>query len=327
MAATKYTYSISGDFPNQKVDINRLTKEIRESDIVTALDYINVSEDDCDIWFKDALSAGDQTILDGIVANHSGEPLPDAAKPVTIDGARFDKDGKQVIVTTPADSGAFTWYTSRGDILPPALARGEGTEARITYAASATGIEIVELQFAESVYVHDGEINWKSIDEFDGSDHFSVYVKFDQTDVVVNPGSTGNCNVIDGYLIIPAAGDGGWDVDLDAACPIPSSAGPWVVNERTEAITIYTEGQDLGKHGQRIVLMTGIIPPDLYLVRNVAMGSPRGVFEIDAYLVEWVSSHWKIGMEVNKVKSPNAEVEINGVIMLFRWNGTTNGAV
>jgi hypothetical protein len=76
MAATKYTYSITSDFPNQLVDGGRLKSEIQSSAIITALDYVATSGDDCDVWFKDALSTGDETILDGIVAVHTGEPLP-----------------------------------------------------------------------------------------------------------------------------------------------------------------------------------------------------------------------------------------------------------
>lgn len=75
MASVKYTYSISADFPNGKVATDRLTNEIRASAIITALDAIVTSGDNCDVWFKDALSSGDETILDGIVAVHSGEPL------------------------------------------------------------------------------------------------------------------------------------------------------------------------------------------------------------------------------------------------------------
>ena len=76
MAATKYTYSISGDFPNQKVDSDRLTKEIDgDATITTALDYINTAGDVCDIWFVAALSAPEITALDTVVANHSGDPI------------------------------------------------------------------------------------------------------------------------------------------------------------------------------------------------------------------------------------------------------------
>jgi hypothetical protein len=73
---TKYTYSISADFPNGKVDTTRLSNEIRASSISIALDYINTSGDDCDIWFKDVLDTGNQTTLNTVVANHSGEPIP-----------------------------------------------------------------------------------------------------------------------------------------------------------------------------------------------------------------------------------------------------------
>ena len=329
MADTKYTYTISTAFPTGKVAPDRLTNEIQISAIVTALSKIDVDEvaDICDIWFKDALSAEDQTTLNTIVANHSGEPLAPPATEVNLEGARFDKDGKQVIVPTPAPNGSFTWYTSRGDVLDP-VGRGAGTEARITYAATETGIKTVELQFAESVYIHDGEINWKPIDEFDGTDYFSVYVKFCQSDdLTPNPGA-GNCNITNPPYIDPAPNnDGDYDIDLETACPIPSSSGPWLVNERTEEITVYDEEVGRGKYGTRCMLLTGYTPPPIYLVRNLSMGSPRGIFEIDAYLVEWLSHHWKLGMEVEKVKEPTVEVEINGILMLFRWSSTLNGAV
>ena len=74
MAATKYTYSISSDFPNQKVNSEKLTQQIEASAIATALDYVNTDGDECDIWFADALSGGDETLLDGIVASHDGGP-------------------------------------------------------------------------------------------------------------------------------------------------------------------------------------------------------------------------------------------------------------
>lgn len=75
MAVTSYHYSVSGDFPNQKVNLNALTCQIDNSAIATPLDHIRVTGDDCWIWFDNALSGGDQTILDGIVAAHDGEPL------------------------------------------------------------------------------------------------------------------------------------------------------------------------------------------------------------------------------------------------------------
>jgi len=88
MAATKYTYSIQNDFPNHKVSIDRLTTEIQASSIVTALEGCTTSGDDCDIWFKAALSTGDKTALDGLVATHSGEPMPQP---------QFETDGTPIM--------------------------------------------------------------------------------------------------------------------------------------------------------------------------------------------------------------------------------------
>jgi len=81
MAQTTYTYPIT-DFgsalvpPSHKVNVDRLTIQIQQSAIVTALDSIGATPAECGIVFKDALSLVDVGILDIIVANHNGEPMP-----------------------------------------------------------------------------------------------------------------------------------------------------------------------------------------------------------------------------------------------------------
>ena len=74
MASTKYEYSVSTDFPNHQVGIDKLTSQVAGSAIVTALVRIDTSGDVCDIWFEAELSSGDETILDGLVAVHDGAP-------------------------------------------------------------------------------------------------------------------------------------------------------------------------------------------------------------------------------------------------------------
>jgi len=94
---TTYTYSISGDFPNAEVDLNRLTQEIQASAIVTALDHLGTEGDDCLVIFKADLSPGDETVLDGLVAAHSGEPLPDTG---------YRDDGVQYVAPVPGRTSA-----------------------------------------------------------------------------------------------------------------------------------------------------------------------------------------------------------------------------
>lgn len=103
MAATKYTYSIQDDFPNHAVASDRLLGEIRASAIVTAVDYINTDSDDCDIWFKAALSSGDEDTLDDLVAAHSGTPLPNPT---------YESDGTPIVSLYAKQSGGVPMVTS-----------------------------------------------------------------------------------------------------------------------------------------------------------------------------------------------------------------------
>lgn len=57
------------------IAIDRLTQEITKSAIITALDHITGLGASIDIFFKADLSVGDKTILDGVIAVHSGLPL------------------------------------------------------------------------------------------------------------------------------------------------------------------------------------------------------------------------------------------------------------
>jgi hypothetical protein len=79
MAITAYTFSIQNAFPNHAVESSRLTLEVQQSAIVTALDHIGTAGDVCSVVFKDALSVGDEAVLGGLVAAHSGLPLPSNA--------------------------------------------------------------------------------------------------------------------------------------------------------------------------------------------------------------------------------------------------------
>lgn len=70
-----YTYYLTS-FPNGKSSSDRLTNEIRQSDIIIALDHIDTDSISVHFFFKDSLSNTDKTLLDHIVSIHSGEPLP-----------------------------------------------------------------------------------------------------------------------------------------------------------------------------------------------------------------------------------------------------------
>jgi len=70
-----YQYNLS-QFKKSKVSLDRLTKEINDSTIAIGLDYINSDQITVDIYFVSSLIIFDRELLDTIVANHTGEALP-----------------------------------------------------------------------------------------------------------------------------------------------------------------------------------------------------------------------------------------------------------
>lgn len=124
MAATKYSYVLA-DFTGltePTPDITALKSETQASAIVTALDYINANEVgpptdlEVDVWFKDALSAGDQTLLDGVIAAHTGVPLPDKGLAKDNENrlrvsAEPRKEGSALVFVTHNWCDPCTWYS------------------------------------------------------------------------------------------------------------------------------------------------------------------------------------------------------------------------
>ena len=77
---TDYNYTMPA------LAIDRLTQEIGQSTIVTALDHVTALGTSVDIFFKTDLSSSDKASLDSIVAAHSGQPLPSGPQPVALSG-------------------------------------------------------------------------------------------------------------------------------------------------------------------------------------------------------------------------------------------------
>ena len=64
------------DYTKSPCAIDRLTQEVQQSSIATALDHMNLYGDALSVFFKADLSDGDKTTLDGLVTAHGGTPLP-----------------------------------------------------------------------------------------------------------------------------------------------------------------------------------------------------------------------------------------------------------
>jgi len=87
------------NFTKDPLNIPRLTQEIQESSITIALDYINYFGTALDVFFKAALSAGEETVLGDLVTAHTGEPLVEnEIKTVSI--AQSDSDTGGIKITS-----------------------------------------------------------------------------------------------------------------------------------------------------------------------------------------------------------------------------------
>ena len=141
MALTEYQYTISTAFPNAAVVTWILKNAIQSSAIVIALNRIDTNGNTCSIWFNDALSGGDVTILNALVAAHQGiAPLEAVAT------ARFGyastsstaftnvkatsyveppSNGLEVVSSSTADDGSPVGTGTR--VLAVIYYRGDGT--------------------------------------------------------------------------------------------------------------------------------------------------------------------------------------------------------
>lgn len=253
----------------------------------------------------------------------------------TSDKTPRDEEGKQIIQVYPASLSKKTFFTSRGDNLsptPPDTGRGKGTQIRLVWDGTETfpSAKEVELRFSEVVEVHDGEASWKPVDNFSGEDEFSFDIEIPATVPTSTPGA-GNVQEVDlgGGMkaYVPAAGDGSHTVDLEdwtasnAAIPVPgggalATVSVWKMDATTGALSAWGAEAETPTEYDRVYAILNFAPPTASIVRNVSLGSPRGVFEIEAYRVEIGHPSWHYVIRVTKTQ--NSPGEFNGWLLIYR---------
>jgi hypothetical protein len=229
---TKYTYSISNDFPNGAVALTPLTREIHDSSITIMLDYVNVSADDCDLWFKADLSSGEQSTLEGIVASHAGVDDPDAEGTL----AKREEDDFLWVAVNNFPRGTRQQLTGYGDDITNGV-RGAGQ--RMYLSGDTVGDHYVDWQFQDLRYLIGGTCE-ANADAVDDEDVVSFSLRAPSTASTSTPG-TGNCNAVEVvpssgmHIYVPdEAGEGDVTVDLEstlnanvgftAAVPVPNAS-------------------------------------------------------------------------------------------------------
>jgi len=243
--------------------------------------------------------------------------------PITTLDAPKESDKKIVFVNSPAREGSYTWLTGRGDDLDPESGSGRGEGQQLYLNFTGAGENTVTIQFNEAVEIHDAQLSWRPVDNWGFNDEWSAYLYLPATTIVENGGGTGNCDRVEIipssglYIIVPAAGDGAYDVDLDEAVPIPDgktasspdSTGYWDVDKYwSEEVTVNAAGDG------EFNFYT--FPAEFYFCKRMNCGHPRGFWDLDAYKAEWLSSKWQFKLFVDK--NTDSAGEIGGYVMVFR---------
>ena len=153
MASIKYTYSIQNDLPNSILDSDSLVESIRSSDITVAFDFIGTTGDVCDIWFKSALLAEEETSLGTLVASHTGTPVKQI-ETVSLSGIDVSSHEKALKVTNTKLEGSSTmkvshnfcdkttWYTESVEVPNEPLTVSGGSDDKIFTSAHDFWIDL-----------------------------------------------------------------------------------------------------------------------------------------------------------------------------------------
>jgi hypothetical protein len=220
MATTTYTYykeDFTSSFPgpySSPANPRRLRSEIVDAGI-TELFYI-IARNKVDIVFKNALSTGDKTTLDTVVANHDGSFLPPRPKVVRLGSEIRDISGKIRVHQSPRKEGLYICWSGAGDDPADVHSIWGGRATNIVHRIGNPAIrtKYIEVNCVNNeTWLQEGYLTWEggSLDRFT----FEIVPRVTATSAGVDT----NYNLQDGYLIIPADGDGTLNVDADLTDP------------------------------------------------------------------------------------------------------------
>lgn len=138
-------YNFQGTF-----NIDQLTTEIRNSSILTALDYLSYNSPNLVIYFKANLSSEDEVILNSLLQSHT--PLEPQSEVQVVDlNIPKDSAGLPIFRQTPfSDTGGF---------------RFRGTSFKNTVLANTT--KNIDFQITQERWVNGGQLILSSIGEDD----------------------------------------------------------------------------------------------------------------------------------------------------------------
>lgn len=220
-------------------------------------------------------------------------------------------DGRPVAATNSYPSGTVLQVSGRAD----SRVNGRNKGQALFMANKAPGDYEIEWQYNDSVWLTGGGAFIHGSD--DSNDHFTLDSYCPATPVVPNGEGTGNCNVVNG-IIVPAAGDGAFDVDLATANPIPApgGAGYWNWNQAIQGLGTITPS--LPGEGNSLLIAVdvtlNVFAPEVHFV-----GSTQAPFVFPDVVASHLWPFWKVRL---KLHVESAEVDFACHLILARYETT-----
>jgi hypothetical protein len=225
----------------------------------------------------------------------------------------LEPDRRMVVVNFPADEGSFMWICGRGDDLETST-RGTGQKIEVKFAdVQRTEFEeqSIEVGFLEQVQLHDGQLFIRNANEWSDDDEWDFGIVMHATEATPNQGNTGNANIVNGYVVVPANGDGSHDVDFDAAVPVPADGdGFWDYNPFLDLLSPASKPGSAGYHAL-------LVPVVAYFMRSIPIPfHAHTVFDFDAYKAERIMPRWRLRLTVRRKQSGPGTLA--GWLVVFR---------
>ena len=177
-----YTYSVADDTKNGKFDSDSLTAEIRASVIVTALEGVASVGDVLNIFFKAALSEGDEGVLDTVVGNHEGTFITPIMPVVMTDGsgvASLSADGVPQVNSIPAvDSKMACFFPSAANAVTTASPNVDYEVVEAFVQMAGIEVEVDGAELFDSICLQVGMVvggEWVTVNEYGGKKLITSY--------------------------------------------------------------------------------------------------------------------------------------------------------
>jgi hypothetical protein len=139
-------------------------------------------------------------------AGANGDPFPRTS------------DGKRITLTSLFPGGVYYYLTGQGDTT---TTRGDGEAFEVSVSGtSASDPTPSDFDFLDWVYVAGGSVRWKNAVL---GDYVSMELVIPATPAPTSTPGTGNCNIVNTVVLVPAAGNGSHTVDLTTAIPVPAA--------------------------------------------------------------------------------------------------------